>query len=102
GQRYHVITSNPPYIATRELASLQEEVRREPAMALDGGADGLDFYRKIPLAAAPLLERDGLLVMEIGESQGEAVSALVSAAGFRSVTVCKDFAGNDRMVTAVL
>lgn len=98
GRRYRAITANPPYIRRGELPGLQAEVRREPAMALDGGADGLDFYRRLPALCAPLLEPGGALLLEIGEEQGEAVSALLAGAGFRRVTVKSDLSGLDRVV----
>lgn len=101
-RKYDVITSNPPYITTSDLATLQTEVRYEPSMALDGGGDGLDFYRKIPSLVVPLLNQNGLLAMEIGSEQGKDVSAFMVSAGFRCVTVRKDFSGNDRIVTGII
>ena len=70
-----MIGSNPPYIPTGDLSSLQEEVKREPSLALDGGADGLSFYRRIASQAPGYLERDGVLLLEIGCDQAEAVTA---------------------------
>lgn len=98
GQRYHAVTANPPYIPRGELPGLQAEVRREPPLALDGGEDGLDFYRRLPGICFPLLEPGGWLLLEIGEGQGEAVSALLAAAGFRSVRVERDLSGLERLV----
>ena len=69
---YDAILSNPPYIASGELPTLQKEVRQEPAMALDGGADGLDFYRGFNDIYPRMLAPGGLLLYEIGEEQGEA------------------------------
>lgn len=74
---YDAILSNPPYIASGELPTLQREVRREPAMALDGGTDGLDFYRGFNDIYPRMLAPGGLLLYEIGEEQGEAVAALL-------------------------
>lgn len=91
------ILSNPPYIASHELPGLQAEVQQEPALALDGGADGLIFYRAILSHWAPKLRPGGILAVEIGEDQGDAVSELFRAAGF-SARVEKDFAGLDRVV----
>ena len=91
------ILSNPPYIASRELPTLQAEVQQEPALALDGGEDGLIFYRAILAHWAPKLRPGGILAVEIGEDQGESVPALFEAAGF-SARVEKDFAGLDRVV----
>ena len=91
------ILSNPPYIASRELPGLQAEVQKEPALALDGGEDGQVFYRAILTHWAPKLRPGGVLAVEIGEDQGEAVSGLFRAAGF-SAQVEQDFAGLDRVV----
>ncbi len=91
------ILSNPPYIASDELPGLQAEVQQEPALALDGGEDGLVFYRAILTHWAPKLRPGGILAVEIGEDQGEAVAALFRAAGF-SARVEQDFAGLDRVV----
>ncbi|MEG1874925.1 MAG: peptide chain release factor N(5)-glutamine methyltransferase [Angelakisella sp.] len=101
-RRYHAITANPPYIAAEELATLSAEVSHEPVLALDGGSDGLAFYRHIPALAATLLAPNGLLALEIGNEQGAAVAALVGGAGFDRVTVHPDLSGNDRVVTGVL
>lgn len=98
GRRYQIITANPPYIRRDALPTLQEEVRREPMTALDGGEDGLDFYRRLPGICRTLLAPGGVLLLEIGEDQGEAVSALMRSAGYRDVTVKRDFSGLDRVV----
>lgn len=100
-KRYHAIFSNPPYIRTDVLPTLQQEVKNEPVMALDGGADGLRFYRRFCELYPPLLENGGLLAFEIGEEQGNAVAQLMENAGMREITVKKDFAGNDRVVTGI-
>ena len=93
------IFSNPPYIPTSQLASLQPEVRREPSMALDGGADGLVFYREICSLWLPLLKRPGgVLAVEIGEEQGETVSALFAEHGLKDIEIKKDWANLDRCV----
>jgi len=91
------VVSNPPYIASAELAELEPEVRDwEPRSALDGGADGLDFYRSfLPLASERA--RIGVAV-EIGHDQGLMVRQLFEAAGLTGVTVTQDLAGNDRVV----
>ena len=73
---YDMICVNPPYIPTSELASLQAEVKREPALALDGGADGLDFYRSIARDYATHLSPGGTLLMEVGAGQAEDVAAM--------------------------
>ena len=92
------LASNPPYIETGELASLQPEVRREPSLALDGGADGLVFYRAIASLWLPLVKPGGLAAVEIGESQGQAVSQIFQQAGLTDVETVKDWAGLDRVV----
>ncbi len=98
---FDLIVSNPPYIATGEIATLDAEVRlHDPRLALDGGVDGLDAYRAIAPRAAGALRPGGLLALEIGWRQGAAVAALVAAAGLEAVTVAPDLAGRDRVVTA--
>lgn len=97
-RRYQVITANPPYIRRDVLPTLQEEVQKEPRLALDGGEDGLDFYRRLPEICHTLLVFGGALLLEIGEDQGEAVRALMTAAGYQAVTVKKDLSGLDRVV----
>ena len=96
---FDAIVSNPPYIKSQEIADLQREVRQEPTMALDGGADGLTFYRAIAELYAPLLTEDGFLAVEIGEEQGQAVREIFGDR-FDCVTVIKDYSGLDRMVFA--
>ena len=99
--RFAAVVCNPPYIATAELTSLPLEVREhEPMRALDGGADGLEFYRRVAPLLARCLHTDGFVVFEIGESQGRAVSALLRDAGLNAVDVAKDYAGCDRVVFA--
>lgn len=97
--RYHMITSNPPYIATREIADLMPEVRDyEPHLALDGKEDGLYFYRKIVEQAPFYLELDGWLCLEIGYDQGEALRTMMEQNGYKKIRVIKDLAGLDRVV----
>lgn len=101
--RFHVIVSNPPYIATQVIGGLMEEVRlHEPMCALDGGEDGLYFYRRITKEAKFHLCGGGQLFFEIGHDQGEAVSELMRAEGYRDVECIKDFAGLDRVVFGTL
>ena len=98
-ETFDVIMANPPYISTGEILSLMPEVRDfEPENALDGGADGLDFYRKIAGQVKDYLNPGGYVYMEIGYDQGEAVSELMRNAGFTEVEVIKDLARNDRVV----
>lgn len=95
------IASNPPYIETAELPGLQREVRREPQTALDGGADGLVFYRAICALWADKLRPGGVLAVEIGETQSAAVAALFQNAGLSDIRIHRDMAGLDRAVSAV-
>lgn len=101
--RFQIIVSNPPYIATQVIDGLMEEVRlHEPMCALDGGEDGLYFYRRITKEAKSHLCGGGQLFFEIGHDQGEAVSELMRAEGYRDVECIKDFAGLDRVVFGTL
>ncbi|HEX6790237.1 MAG TPA: peptide chain release factor N(5)-glutamine methyltransferase [Candidatus Krumholzibacteria bacterium] len=98
---YTAILCNPPYIATGELAALPREVREhEPVAALDGGADGLDFYRRLIPTLAAKLQQGGFVMFEIGDTQGPAVGELLRSAGFGGVEVIQDLSGRDRVVTA--
>jgi release factor glutamine methyltransferase len=100
---YDIIVSNPPYIPTAQIATLDRSVRDyEPLGALDGGADGLDFHRRI-LAEAPVyLRNGGRIFLEIAFDQGEAAKALATTVpDFEQVTVFKDHAGHDRVLAAV-
>ena len=102
GMRFDVIVSNPPYIPAADCLELQEEVRREPMMALDGGADGYDFYRRIAAEAPRFLKDGGVLLLEVGFDQAEGVMALCREAGFREVMAHEDYQHIDRMVEARL
>lgn len=97
--RFEYIVSNPPYIRKDMIPTLMEEVRdHEPLIALDGGEDGLDFYRKITREATEHLYSGGMLFFEIGYDQGEAVKLLMEEEGYEGVTVSQDLAGLDRVV----
>ncbi len=101
-ERFDVIVSNPPYIATKEIDELMPDVRDfEPHLALDGDTDGLSFYRRIAEEAGQHLTENGRLCLEIGNDQGESVPKLLKNAGFSDIVVKKDYSGNDRMVFAV-
>lgn len=101
GRIFDAIVSNPPYIPTRELESLQAEVQREPKSALDGGADGLDFYRRIISDAPKFLINGGLLAVEVGFNQSSAVKNLFEASKFFAMNVVKDLSGINRVVAGI-
>ena len=99
-EKYDIIVSNPPYIGTEVIQTLDAEVKNhEPLLALDGMADGLHFYRKIIEEAGGHLNDGGHLCFEIGFDQGEAVSALMRDKGYENVQVIRDLSGLDRVVT---
>jgi release factor glutamine methyltransferase len=103
GGTYDLIVANPPYIAADEMADLQPEVRDwEPRHALTDGADGLTAFRAIAAGASSHLAPGGRLIVEIGATQGPAVAAVFTAAGFQDVTVHPDLAGRDRVVSGRL
>jgi release factor glutamine methyltransferase len=95
---FDLIVSNPPYLAASEMASLPAEVARDPRLALDGGADGLDAYRRIAASASDRLRDGGSLVLEIGASQAGAVARILSEAGFAlfEPALLRDLAGRPR------
>lgn len=98
---FDVIASNPPYVRAGDLDGLDPEVRRhDPALALDGGADGLACYRDIIADLPRLLAPDGLVAFEVGYDQAPDVSALLDAAGFTIARVARDAGGHARVVAA--
>ena len=100
---FDVIVSNPPYIPTEEIETLSPEVRdHDPRLALDGGSDGLDIYRRIVSECGDVLNTGGRLYMEIGFDQAVAVGALMKEADFRDIEVIKDLAGKDRVIFGIL
>jgi release factor glutamine methyltransferase len=98
--RFDVIVSNPPYVESGALDALPPEVRAEPRLALDGGADGLAAYRVLVPAAAPLLAPGGRLFVEVGVGQASAVAEICAAAGFGEAVCYDDLAGIARIVAA--
>lgn len=100
--KYHLIVSNPPYIRSQVIPTLEREVQQEPKMALDGGADGLHFYRAILQHWLPCLQPGGALMVEIGYDQAQAVGDLFRAAGLQRVGVLRDLAQNQRVIYGTL
>lgn len=96
--KFDLIISNPPYIPSGEIAALPREVRKEPLLALDGGRDGLRFYRLIISRGKRLLAAKGRIFLEIGAAQAGAVSAMACQAGFANCEIIKDYAGLDRLM----
>ena len=96
---FDLITSNPPYMRSNDIQYLQPEISKwEPAQALDGGEDGLDYYRMIIPAARNYLKKHGFLILEIGIGQADAVRGMAKAAGFSDISAVKDYAGIERIV----
>ena len=95
-----LIVSNPPYLTAAEMAELQPEVAREPAMALAAGEDGLAFYRALAAHYQKALRPGGAIALEIGWQQREAVSALLAENGWVDIACVQDLGGNDRCITA--
>ena len=98
---FDCVVSNPPYVAAKEMPTLQREVLAEPETALLGGEDGLDFYRAIAKNWYEHIAPGGFIAFEIGEAQGRAVENLLKENGYYGVSVWEDYAGLDRIVTAM-
>ena len=97
--KFHIIMSNPPYIASEKIKDLDIKVKNfEPRIALDGGMDGLNFYRQITVESKRYLVDNGLLIYEIGFDQGKSVSDILIKEGFSNVSILKDLQGLDRVV----
>ncbi|MBN2372681.1 peptide chain release factor N(5)-glutamine methyltransferase [bacterium] len=98
---FDLILCNPPYIPTNEIGCLQPEIREfEPKLALDGGEDGLSFYRRLIPDAIGFLNQNGHIIMEIGEGQAKDVKDMLISQGYQDIAVIKDYAGLDRVVRA--
>jgi release factor glutamine methyltransferase len=99
--QFDLITANPPYIKTADIPCLQKEIREwEPLKAIDGGPDGLAFYRIILANAPSYLRKEKAIMLEIGHDQANAVSSIARQSGFRRISVLKDFAGIERILLA--
>jgi release factor glutamine methyltransferase len=102
GLRYDLVVANPPYIATAELPTLASDIREfEPALALDGGADGLALLRRVVEGAPERLRSGGVLAVEVGAGEAPAVARLFEARGFSRVSVTRDYARIERVVDGV-
>ena len=99
-EKFNMIVSNPPYIRSKVIESLSEEVKKEPHIALDGGEDGLKFYRKIIEESKALLEENGYLLLEIGFDQRKDVIELLEKNNYKNIYFKKDLGNNDRIVVA--
>ena len=100
--KFNLIVCNPPYIPTGVIPTLDHSVKDyQPHKALDGGADGLDFYRAIAVNFKPALTKNGMLAFECGMGQHEQVQHILEQAGFCEVRILRDFAGVERVVTAL-
>ncbi len=101
GQKYHLIVSNPPYIEAAEIETLEPEVKDfDPRLALDGGADGLEFYRRLAKEGAAWLVTNGRLMAEFGEGQGPAIQQIFTDNGWTVHALEKDLSGRERFVIA--
>jgi len=100
GEGFDIVVSNPPYIPTEEIKNLQVEVRGyEPMSALDGGVDGLDFYKFIVNIGKEILKSNGMLMFEVGYNQAQDVARLMKEK-YSEIQIVKDLSGIDRVVTA--
>jgi len=98
-EKYDIIVSNPPYIESKEINKLEKQVQNEPHIALDGGEDGLQFYRKLANEAHKFLNENGYLCMEIGYNQKQAVIQLLKEnKNYKEIYSKKDLSGNDRII----
>ena len=101
--KYDVIVSNPPYIPKKDIETLHTQVKDyEPYNALEGGEDGLDFYRAIIEQSKPYISPEGFIAFEIGYNQAEAVKKIFVKNGYPNVTIAKDLAGFDRVVIGMI
>lgn len=102
GSCFDLVISNPPYIPSEDCSQLQPEVLNEPRLALDGGSDGCDLYRRIISSAGSVLSSGGKLLMELGINESVQLSLLLSGNGFTGIEIRKDYAGINRMILAVM
>ena len=101
-KKFDIIVSNPPYIETRTIQTLDKEVQMEPKLALDGGEDGLDLYRRIIKEAYKYLNSNGILALEIGYNQKDKVINLIEVSNkYEDIYAKKDLSKNDRIVVCM-
>lgn len=99
-QKWDLIVSNPPYLSQKDLEDLQPELQFEPRAALDGGQDGLDFYRRLIPESKEHLFPDGIIALEVGQGQAGTVSKWLEDAGYDNIQVFRDYLGIERVVIA--
>jgi release factor glutamine methyltransferase len=102
GRYFDIIVSNPPYVSTQVIPTLEPELKFEPRIALDGGNDGLAVLTPLIAGSAAFLRPGGRLLVEIGFDQADRGAALMSKAGFQDVEVSKDYSGHDRILSGAL
>ncbi|MDR1272823.1 MAG: peptide chain release factor N(5)-glutamine methyltransferase [Clostridiales Family XIII bacterium] len=100
GKKFELIVSNPPYIRTEEIPLLQREVQHEPRMALDGGSDGLAYYRRIATECKPYIKKGTVILLEVGYDQAKEVCGILRDSGFSAFEIHKDYGGFERVVKA--
>lgn len=99
-EKFDIIVSNPPYIDKEEMGKLQKELEYEPQIALFGGEDGLEYYKRISNDARDFLKTGGIIAFEIGLTQGESVRNILDDLGYRDISIIKDLEQRDRVVVA--